>query len=412
MLKLACMAAGFGHGVVEACINPLCANIYKKDKTKMLNILHASWPAGMVAGGVVFLLFQDVLSWRMIFFFMLIPVAAYGFAYFHIKVKLADERVEKNIPMREMLKEFGGLGAFLAITFLLYEVLNQVKGFSGLEPFTGHMKLIACMVAGVIGGCLFGLRFTKGKILFFLLCLIMIPLATAELGTDGWIRSLMEPVLKGQYELDAGWAIVASAFIMMILRFFVAIPLKFTTPPGLILISAVFSIVGLFWLSSASGLYIFIAFAFYGIGQTFFWGTMLGFVSEQFPKGGALTLNTITAMGLLTLGIFGLPFLGAVKDSYDAKAVKAESPALYEKYTEKTGFFGITYNTIKKHEVLADPEAPGEGSPERKDLVAEIDKSARNTLKVAAVLPLILAVFFLGVILYYRAKGGYKPIEL
>ena len=52
------------------------------------------------------------------------------------------------------------------------------------------------------------------------------------------------------------------------------------------------------------------------VGQTFYWPTVLGFVAEQFPKGGAMTLNTVSAMGLLTVGIFGFPFLGAVQDSY------------------------------------------------------------------------------------------------
>ncbi len=425
MLKLACLCAGFGHGVVEACINPLCANIYKEDKTKMLNILHASWPAGMVAGGVVFLLFQNQLAWRTIFFFMLIPVLAYGYAYYHIKVKLVDERVEHNIPMSEMLKEFGGLGAFLAITFLLYEVLNQLQAFTGVAVLGGHARLIACAVVGAVGGVLVGSKYTKGRVLFFLLCLIMIPLATAELATDHWIKTLMTPVLRGEYNMDAGWAIVASAFIMMVLRFFVGIPLKYTTPPGLILLSSAFSIVGLFWLSSATGVAIFIAFCFYGIGQTFFWGTMLGFVSEQFPKGGALTLNTITAMGLLTVGIFGFPFLGAVKDGFDARTVQREQPELYGKYTSKADFFGITYNTIKVHEVLADEaltepaaeapegeEAARQLTAEGKALVTEVDQSARNTLKVSATLPLVMAIFFLGVILYYRSKGGYKPVIL
>ena len=54
---------------------------------------------------------------------------------------------------------------------------------------------------------------------------------------------------------------------------------------------------------------IFVAFALYGVGQTFYWPTVLGFTAEQFPKGGAMTLNTVSAMGLLTLGIFGMPFL-------------------------------------------------------------------------------------------------------
>ena len=54
-LYFAAFCAGLGHGVVEAVINPVCASIYNKDKSKWLTILHAAWPAGLVFGGVLML---------------------------------------------------------------------------------------------------------------------------------------------------------------------------------------------------------------------------------------------------------------------------------------------------------------------------------------------------------------------
>ncbi len=84
----------------------------------------------------------------------------------------------------------------------------------------------------------------------------MIPLATAEIATDGWIQNLMKPTM-GDY---AGWALVFSAGIMMILRFFAGIPLKYTGPLGLLLISSIFSIIGLFTLSYVSGVAVLLAF--------------------------------------------------------------------------------------------------------------------------------------------------------
>ena len=103
--------------------------------------------------------------------------------------------------------------------------------------------------------------------MFFFLCLIMIPLATAEIATDGWIRNLMAPVMGDDM---AGWALVGSAFIMMTLRFFSGIPLKIAKGPlGLLLISSIFSIIGLFALSYASGAMFFVAFVFYAVGQTY-----------------------------------------------------------------------------------------------------------------------------------------------
>ena len=65
-LYLASVCAGLGHGIVEAVINPVCAAVYPKDKTKRLTILHAAWPAG-VAGGTLLIMGADGLAditWR------------------------------------------------------------------------------------------------------------------------------------------------------------------------------------------------------------------------------------------------------------------------------------------------------------------------------------------------------------
>lgn len=412
----ACFAAGLGHGIVEAVINPLCAAIYRDQKSKMLNIVHASWPAGIVCGGCVYLLTDEVMAWRLIFAFMLIPIVAYGVMFAFCRRYPVDERVEKNVPMSEMLKEFGGLGAFVALTFVFYELMNQLIGGLAPEPGSflakvGSNLLMVALAFGAIGGFVFGIALrSKGKLLFFILCLVMIPLATAELATDGWIRSLMEPVLRADYELHAGWAIVCSAFIMMSLRFFAGVPLKYMSPPGLLLFSSVCSIIGLYLLSYAVGPLVFLAFVFYAVGQTFYWPTVQGLVSEQLPKGGAMTLNTVAAIGLLTVGIFGFPFLGAVKDHFDAQTVKAKEPALFEKYKiADKSFFGWKYDSIKVNEIYDSGSLSEEGAT---SLKKDIDTSARKTLRVAAVMPLIMAIVFGAMVIWFRTRGGYRTVRI
>ena len=78
----------------------------------MLNILHASWPAGIVIGGVVYLtMFTGATSWAEVsgsFWFMFLPVIAYGVMFLMCHHYPVDERVEAKVPMSEMLKEFGG----------------------------------------------------------------------------------------------------------------------------------------------------------------------------------------------------------------------------------------------------------------------------------------------------------------
>ncbi len=439
--------AGLGHGVVEAVINPLCASIYRDQKSKMLNILHASWPAGIVLGGAAWMLLigagdlnPQPGTWTQVkwmFWLMLIPVVAYGLLFLACHRFPVDERVEAEIPMKEMLREWGGLGAFLASTFLFYELVNQLgldKQIARL-PLGDNGQLIVCLALGALVGTVVGFSVgSPGKILFFVLCLIMIPLAAAELATDAWIQTLMKPIMGTE---AAGWAIVASAGIMMSLRFFAGIPLRVLSPPQLLFMSSVFSIIGLYAMSSTAGAWIFAAFVLYAVGQTFYWPTMLGLVAEQFPRGGAMTLNTVSAMGLLTVGIFGAPFLGAVQDHYNTQTIARVEPQLFatardtgQKFVDTTNpdkpeemplyesknFFGVRYDSVNTEEFLkvvggAEPaQAPDETRSEA--LKDELMSTSRSSLKVAAVLPLVMAVAFLLIIIYFALRGGYRPVLL
>ena len=427
VLRWSFVIFGFGHGIVEAVINPLCATMYKKNKSKMLNILHASWPAGIAVGAFAFLVLcngeSPVLNdWRLMFWFVLIPSILFGIGFLISHKYPKDERVENNVSYLEMLREFGGLGISLAVMILFYE-LTKVAGVLG----EGYQRIIVSLAVGVVTGLLSGILLkSAGKVMFFILCLIMIPLATAEIATDGWIQVLMKPVMQKDFKIDSGYAIVLSSLIMMTLRFFAGVPLKYMSAPVLLLVSSVFSIIGLFMLSSVGGVMIILAFVIYAVGQTFYWPTVLGFTAEQFPKGGAMTLNTVSAMGLLTVGIFGTPFLGAVKTNFDATALEENKPALYSKtemvinektgesekvlkYAEDKNFFGWNHKSLKTDAALADESL---SETEAASLKAVLDKSARQTIKVAASLPGVMAVAFILIILWYKSQGGYKPVRL
>ena len=54
-----------------------------------------------------------------------------------------------------------------------------------------------------------------GRPLMGVLIVIMMPLATTEIGTDGWISGIMANAV----EFDAGWILVYTSVIMMGLRF-------------------------------------------------------------------------------------------------------------------------------------------------------------------------------------------------
>jgi hypothetical protein len=56
------------------------------------------------------------------------------------------------------------------------------------------------------------------------------------------------------------------------------------------------------------------AVTIYGLGKTFYWPTMLGVISERFPKGGALALGFSGGVGMLSAGILGGPMIGYKQD--------------------------------------------------------------------------------------------------
>ena len=71
--------------------------------------------------------------------------------------------------------------------------------------------------------------------------------------------------------------------------------------------------VGLALLSSVSGTMVFVAAGIFAIGVSYFWPTMLGFVSENIPQSGALGLALIGAAGMFATSIF-FPIMGKMYD--------------------------------------------------------------------------------------------------
>ena len=69
-------------------------------------------------------------------------------------------------------------------------------------------------------------------------------------------------------------------------------------------------------LGHTSGNMIFVGALVFGIGVCYFWPTMLGFVSENLPKTGAVGINLMGGAGMFAVSLY-MMFMGGV---YDDKA--------------------------------------------------------------------------------------------
>ncbi len=396
-LYIGTLILALGSGTVEAYINPVVATMFSKDKTKWLNILHAGWPGGLVIGGIITILLGSALGWRLKLALVLIPSIAYAFMLFK-KEFPTQERVAANVSYKDMLGEVGGVGAFLIMVMIMSEIGNVFA----LSP---------AIIYGVAILSAFAFAYyTKsllGRPLFIILLLIMVLLATTELGVDSWITSLMASSME-EIGIAAGWVLVYTSLIMMLLRFYAGPIVHRISPLGLLAVSAALAALGLIALSKATGISILLAATLYGVGKSFFWPTTLGVVAEQFPKGGALTLNAMAGFGMIAVGILGAPALGAFQDQYIDNAVKKESVEMHAKYIskDKSGIFGA-YKALDTDKVAA------EGTDAEKASIDAIQaNSQKGTLSTVAYLPMIMFICYILLILYFRSRGGYKPVDI
>ena len=382
---------------MEAFINPVVATMFHKEKTKWLNILHAGWPGGLVLGGLltIWLGNKAAEDWRILIYLIAIPAVV--FLVMLIKANFpVNERVAAGTSYKEMLAEFGAIGALIA-SALIFGQLGQVFGLSN----TAVLALIALATIGYGIYCK-----SIGRPILIFLCIIMMPLATTELGTDGAITGIMEEPMTaaGYHPL---WVLIYTSAIMAILRFFFAGPIvQKLTPIGLLILSAALAIAGLFFLSTAKGLAIIFVFAtLYGFGKTFFWPTMLGIVSEQCPKGGALTLNAIAGIGMLTVGIVGGPLIGKMQEDVVAKKMDADTYASISVEAKQLPTWQIHSRGCRQGGSRLETEAAAKINEEVKVL-------KQGDLANITIFPIFMLGCYIALLLYFKQKGGYKPVEI
>ncbi|MCC7083596.1 MAG: MFS transporter [Pirellulales bacterium] len=409
-LYVATFIYALANGTVEAVINPVVATIYDKNKTHWLNVLHAGWPGGLVLGGLLAIaisygktglenLSGHLWQWQMGLVF--IPAIIYGVILFGQKFPV-QERVAAGVSFKDMLKEFGW-GSSYVVFFFLVAGISQILKVKNIEPLgIGFQALIA-----IVPTVLFALYVKSfGRPMFVFLLLVMLLLATTELGTDSWISDIMKAVL-GNENLGIMFLVYTSS-IMFVLRFFAGPIVHAISPLGLLATCAAIAAIGLTWLANAGAAVgvLFLAATLYGFGKTFFWPTTLGVVSEQYPRGGALMLNAISGVGMIAVGTLGNPAIGYLQDQAFTSIMQTQEPQLLAKVGEtQTSIFGPLFGETKK----LNQSAYRDLSIEQQQAVDQVQVAAKQgTLAKVAVLPAIMFVCYLGLIFYFRAKGGYQ----
>ena len=294
------------------------------------------------------------------------------------------------------------MGAFGALVGfgLIFAQLGQVFGWP---------QAVAWILTGIVVLAFAVVTKSFGRPLLAFLIIIMMPQATTELGTDGWISSLMEEPMKAAGH-NAAWVLVYTSALMVILRFCAGPIIHKLSPLGLLATCSTLAILGLTALSKTSGAgmaAIFAAATLYGVGKTFFWPTILGVTSEQCPKGGALTLNTMGGIGMLAVGILGLPFIGYLQESTATSNLSATSPALYQTVTVEKSYLLGSYRAIDPVKSAAVTDDASKSA-----IAAATTSGQFSALGKMAAFPAFMLCSYLVLIFYFKSKGGYRAVQL
>ncbi len=312
-LFISTLCIGIANGTVEAACNPLVATIYADDKTTKLNHFHLWFPGGIVIGTLlVFFLDKAGIGWQIQVGLMAIPTIIYGYLFSKLDFPVT-ERVASGVSTWEMYKAL-------------------------FNP------------------------------LFLFMIILMFGTAITELFTGQWIDVLLKNVSDNAILL-----LTIETGIMVIGRGFAGPVVHKFSPTGVLLISAILSAAGLYLLGHSSGNMLFVGAIVFGMGVCYFWPTMLGFVSENLPKTGAVGMNLMGGAGMLAVSVYTI-FMG---DYYD-ELVTAKLPA--------GDSSEIAMNEAKK---LAGPEV----------------------LNATLIIPIILIVAFAILLFYMKGKAKTNSVN-
>src|ERR1044071_5889583 len=414
------------NGTLEAVANPLVATLFPNNRTHFLNILHASWPAGLIGGGVIGWVLGEGMKWhwKAQLGLFLVPTAFYGLLFLGQHMP-KSEASQKGLSLGEMFKDVGILGALIAC-FLLSLFFSGALGLpTGVAyGISGVLLIIVAIIT----------RFSFGAWLLFVLFIAHALIGSVELGTDGWIQNITGNILT---PAEGKILFVFTSALMFSLRFcadFIEKKIGLS-PVGILLTCSIIACIG---LNLVSGIATFagalLALAVYALGKTFFWPTMLAVVSDRFPRTGAIAISIMGGIGMMSAGLIGSPGLGYAKDRFAGNelmnanpaayaAFKAENPSKFLFFGEVQGLDGKKLGEVQHNLAAARDEIAKTGSqdpnaalarltPEQRAVQESSIKGDRKTLKADSFIPATMAVIYIFILLYFKALGGYKPVHI
>ena len=260
---------GAGNGFTEMAGNPLVAALYPDKKVLKLNHFHAFFPGAMIVGGLLgFFMAQSgtfIAHWTWQIGIIYIPIVFYGLLLLPQRFP-ATETAEVGIPPGELLR------------YMLTHPL--VWGLIALKIVT----------------------------------------LSLELGPGRWIPAVLESA--GMHGM---LVFVWITFVMMILRVFAEPFVEKLAPTGMLVAASVLTAVGLYLFAfiETGMVPLLLAGTVFAAGVAFYFPTMVGLMSERFPRAGSLGIVLMIGVGFIGSGASNA-IMGDIADGYMPEALDTQ----------------------------------------------------------------------------------------
>jgi fucose permease len=408
VLFMGAISLGIGNGLIEATGNPMTAALYPDRKTVKLNHFHAFFPGGMVVGALLgWIMSQigslgglDLAHWTTHIAVMYIPIVIYGLMLLPLKFP-KTETAEAGVPVMEVL------------------------------------------------------RYTLTHPLVLLLIVVKMITLSLELGPMRWIPDVLENAgMHGM--LVFAWL----TGLMAVLRLFAGPFVERLAPTGMLFLAAVLTGTGLILFSvfETGAFKLMFAATVFAFGVAFFFPTMVGLMSERFPKAGSVGIVLMIGAGMAAsgtlqgqMGVIADRYMPDALDEKRAVQVMEQVESRFPDYVAQAeaavgnleamsalGFRAQDAQTVLDHNQRAlghyreagslDGSLTGNalraltssGLAQESELIAEAgavlrpadNYGGRMAFRWVAPVALIVAFFFALMFMSDRKKGGYRAEKL
>ena len=240
VLYAGAVLAGIGCGTIDTIMTPLVCAVYPEARGRVSNILHAFYPAGIVAATITTpLLFSAGLGWRHIYVVVAAACVPHGVAFLLLRLPENAHEGHARLGARQLVRRL----AFWALA----------------------------------GGIFFG--------------------AITEIGPSQWLPAYVEEA-SGGTRTTGSVALLVFAVLMFIGRIVASTITRHVSPRWVFIVAGSLCCASLAMTPVLEGpLAVILCFGVLGFGVGPFWPTILACAGDRFPQAGASMYAVLSAAG-------------------------------------------------------------------------------------------------------------------